>query len=108
MIEGENVLIDDSNESLFERRQFIIDKGQEPMRIDKWLHGRIEGSTRNKIQQNIDAGFLTVNNKIVKSNYKVKPGDEILLLSEIHPEYTQVKAENIPLDIVYEDEAVLV
>lgn len=108
MIEEENVLTDDSNESLFERRQFIIDRGQEPMRIDKWLHGRIEGSTRNKIQQNIDAGFLTVNNKVVKSNYKVKPGDEILLLSEIHPEYTQVKAENMPLDIVYEDEAVLV
>ncbi|MBS1671652.1 MAG: RluA family pseudouridine synthase [Bacteroidetes bacterium] len=95
-------------EEMYERRAFIIDKGQEPMRIDKWLQIRLEGATRNKIQQGIESGFLTVNGKTVKSNYKVKPGDELLLITFINPEYTELKAENIPLNIVYEDDEVLV
>ncbi|MBS1639886.1 MAG: RluA family pseudouridine synthase [Bacteroidetes bacterium] len=95
-------------EEMYERRAFIIDKGQEPMRIDKWLQIRLEGATRNKIQQGIESGFLTVNGKTVKSNYKVKPGDELLLMTFINPEYTELKAENIPLNIVYEDDEVLV
>ena len=95
-------------EEMYERRAFTIDKGQEPMRIDKWLQIRLEGATRNKIQQGIESGFLTVNGKIVKSNYKVKPGDELLLMTFINPEYTELKAENIPLNIVHEDDEVLV
>ncbi|MBS1628056.1 MAG: RluA family pseudouridine synthase [Bacteroidetes bacterium] len=95
-------------EEMYERRAFIIDKGQEPMRVDKWLQIRLEGATRNKIQQGIESGFLTVNGKTVKSNYKVKPGDELLLMTFINPEYTELKAENIPLNIVFEDEEVLV
>ncbi|MFX5660524.1 S4 domain-containing protein, partial [Acinetobacter baumannii] len=66
------------------------------------------GATRNKIQQGIEAGFLTVNGKPVKSNYKIKPGDEIVLMSLVNPDHTQLKEENIPLDIVYEDADVLV
>ncbi|HNJ59064.1 MAG TPA: RluA family pseudouridine synthase [Chitinophagaceae bacterium] len=95
-------------DELYERRTFIIDKGQEPLRIDKWLQIRTEGSTRNKIQQAIDNGFVTVNNQKIKSNYKVKPLDEILVLSYLNPEYSELKIENIPLNIVYEDEDVLV
>ena len=95
-------------EEMYERRAFTIDKGQEPMRIDKWLQIRLEGATRNKIQQGIESGFLTVNGKTVKSNYKVKPGDELLLMTFINPEYTELKAENIPLNIVHEDDEVLV
>jgi len=95
-------------EEMYERRAFTIDKGQEPMRIDKWLQIRLEGATRNKIQQGIESGFLTVNGKTVKNNYKVKPGDELLLMTFINPEYTELKAENIPLNIVHEDDEVLV
>jgi 23S rRNA pseudouridine1911/1915/1917 synthase len=99
---------EDGSETLYERRSFVIDKGQEPVRVDKWLQQRLEGATRNKIQQGIESGFLTVNGKIVKSNYKIKPGDELLLMSLINPEHTVLKRENIPLNIVYEDDAVLV
>ncbi len=99
---------EETNEELYERKEFVIAKGQEPMRIDKWLQQSIEGATRNKIQKGIESGFLTVNGKIVKSNYRTKPGDEIVLLSLINPEYTELKPEDIPLNIVYEDDDVLV
>ncbi|HVX51316.1 MAG TPA: RluA family pseudouridine synthase [Chitinophagaceae bacterium] len=98
----------DNAEELYERRAFTVDKGQEPMRIDKWLQIRLEKISRNKIQNGIDDGFLTVNSKTVKSNYKVKPGDEIVLMSLVNPEYTEIKSEPIPLNIVFEDADVLV
>jgi 23S rRNA pseudouridine1911/1915/1917 synthase len=63
-------------DELYERKSFKVDPGQEPMRIDKWVQHRIENASRNKIQQAIEAGFLTVNGKQVKSNYKIKPADE--------------------------------
>ena len=99
---------EEGTEELYERKTFKVDKGQEPLRIDKWVQGRIEGATRNKVQKGIDAGFLTVNGQVVKSNYKIKPGDEIVLMSLINPEHTELKPENIPLNIVYEDDAVMV
>src|SRR5256885_8003458 len=95
-------------DELYERKSFKVDAGQQPLRIDKWVQQRIENASRNKVQQAIEAGFLTVNAKRVKSNYKIKPGDEILLLSFVNPEYTEVKAENIFLNIVYEDDDVMV
>lgn len=67
----EQILQEEISEELYERRAFTVDRGQEPMRIDKWLQIRIEGITRNKIQKGIEEGFLTVNGKNVKSNYKV-------------------------------------
>jgi 23S rRNA pseudouridine1911/1915/1917 synthase len=99
---------EEGSETLYERKHFIIDKGQEPVRIDKWLQMRIEGSTRNKIQRGIESEFVTVNGKSIKSNYKIKPGDEILLMSLVNPEHTVLKKENIPLSIVYEDDTVMV
>ncbi len=95
-------------EELYERKVFKVDTGQQPLRIDKWIQQRIENASRNKVQQAIDAGFLTVNGKQIKSNYKIKPGDEIILMRFINPEYTEIKAENIPLNIMYEDEVVMV
>ena len=68
MSEELDILQDDQSESLYEKLTFMVDKGQEPMRIDKWLQIRIEGITRNKIQNGIDAGFLTVNGQKVKSD----------------------------------------
>jgi 23S rRNA pseudouridine1911/1915/1917 synthase len=99
---------EESADELYERRSFTVDKGQEPLRIDKWVQIRTENITRNKIQQGIDAGFLTVNGKTVKSNYKVRPGDEILLLSLSNPDASEIRAEPIPLNIVYEDDAIMI
>ena len=108
MHEANDHLPEEGSEELYERKIFSVDKGQEPFRIDKWVQMHIEGATRNKVQRGIDAGFLTVNGKVVKSNYKVKPGDEIVMMSLINPDHTELKAENIPLNIVYEDDAVMV
>ena len=104
----EAMVPEETQEAVYERRVFVADKGQEPMRIDKWLQMRIEGASRNKIQQAIDNGFLTVNGITVKSNYKVKPGDQMLLLTEYNPEYSEVRPEPMDLNIVFEDDHVLV
>ena len=107
-MQEQEITQEETAEELYERRSFHVDKGQEPMRIDKWVQQRMENATRNKIQQAIEAGFLTVNGNNVKNNYKIKPGDDILVLSLTNPEQTEVKPENIPLNILYEDEVVLV
>jgi len=102
------LISEEQSEALYERKIFTVDKGQEPFRIDKWVQMHMEGATRNKVQQGIEAGFLTVNGKTVKSNYKIKPGDEIVLMSLINPEHTILKEEPIPLNIVYEDDFLMV
>jgi 23S rRNA pseudouridine1911/1915/1917 synthase len=108
MAEETDILQEEGAEELYERKSFRVDKGQEPVRIDKWVQARIEGASRNKVQKGIDAGFLTVNGQIVKSNYKIKPGDEIVMMSLINPDHTELRPEYIPLDIVYEDNAIMV
>ena len=98
----------DSNNELFEHYQFQADKGQEPLRVDKFLMNRIENSTRNKIQNAAKNGFIFVNQKSVKSNYKVKPGD-ITKVMFLHPPYENLLiAEEMSLNIVYEDTSLLV
>lgn len=104
----EEILLEESNEEIYERKTFVIDKGEEPKRVDKWLQARIENSTRNKIQQAIDMGMLTVNGRPVKNNYKIKPGDQLILLSLGNPETTEIIPEDLNLNIVYEDDAVMV
>jgi 23S rRNA pseudouridine1911/1915/1917 synthase len=108
MSEENEIVGEEQNESIYEKLVFNIDKGQEPTRIDKWLQSHIEGITRNKIQNGIEGGFLTVNGKVVKSNYKTRPGDEVVYMSYINPDYTELKPEAMDLNIVYEDEAVMV
>jgi len=95
-------------QELFTRLSFKVDKGQDFMRIDKWVQMRVEGASRNKIQQAIDGCYLTVNGKAVKSNYKVKPFDEVVMIVLNDPEVITITPENIPLDIVYEDEDIMV
>ena len=102
-----DIISDETSEDLYERKSFKVDKGQVPIRIDKFAKMHLEGATRNKVQNGIEAGFLTVNGKTVKSNYKVRPGDEIVFLSYINPEHTELKVENIPLNIAYEDDDIL-
>lgn len=96
------------NDELFERFVIKTDKGQEPLRIDKFLMSRIERATRNKIQQAINAGLVTVNKKTVKQNYKIKALDEIIVFSDMSPEDIKVVPEKMELNIVYEDEDVMV
>jgi 23S rRNA pseudouridine1911/1915/1917 synthase len=98
----------DGAEELYERKRFIVSSGQEPLRIDKYLMSKIEGATRNKIQRGIETGFVTVNAGFVKANYKVKPGDEIVCFSDTSPDETKVVSEELPLNIVYEDDSVII
>lgn len=100
--------ISDSSDELYEQQVIRTDKGQEPYRIDKFLMNRIEGATRNKIQQALEAGMITVDGQPVKPNYKVKALQEIVIYSTDHPDESDVVPEAMNLDIVYEDEAVLV
>jgi len=95
-------------EELFEHYSFVGAKGQEPLRVDKYLMNFIENATRNKIQQAAKNGHIQVNGSPVKQNYKVKAGDRVRVMFE-HPPYEFLLApENIPLDIVHEDDSLLV
>lgn len=98
----------ESSEELYERFVFNIDKGQELYRIDKFLMNRIESATRNKLQQAINAGLVLVNGKEVKQNYRIKAFDQIIIYSDLSPESTDVVPENIPLNIVHEDEDIII
>ena len=98
--------MDDDN--LHEHYHFVASSGQDPLRIDKFLMNFIENSTRNKIQGAIKDGSVRVNGDIVKSNYKVKPEDDIRVLLNHPPHENLLVAENIPLDIVYEDDTLVV
>jgi 23S rRNA pseudouridine1911/1915/1917 synthase len=95
-------------EELYERNRFVVSKGQEPVRVDKFLMSKIEGATRNKIQQAIEEGFALVNNQLVKANYKVKPGDDIVIFSDTSPEEREIIPQEIPLNIVYEDHDIII
>ncbi len=98
----------DIDESLYEHYSFTADSGQQALRVDKFLMNRIENATRNKIQQAAKDGSVRVNDVVVKSNYKVKGGDEVKVLFT-HPPYENLLVgEDIPLDIVYEDDALVV
>lgn len=99
---------EENADGLYEHFRFVADKGQQLLRVDKFLVARLEKSSRNRIQQAADAGCILVNGKPVKSNYRVKPLDIVSVVMD-RPRYEfEILAENIPLDIVYEDEHVLV
>ncbi len=95
-------------QSLFEHYRFVVDKGQTPMRIDKYLTARIEGISRHRIQLAADAKYVLVNGSAVKSSYQVKPDDEIRIMMPYQRRGVEILPENIPLNILYEDEALIV
>lgn len=95
-------------QDLYEHLRIVVDKGQSLLRIDKFLMHRIENASRNRIQNAMEAGSVLVNNKPVKPSYKVKPMDVISVVLPHPPRDTEVYPENIPLDIIYEDEDVIV
>src|SRR5215467_14274135 len=93
----------DGPEELYERMNITVDKGQEPLRLDKFLVARIEGASRNKVQQAIENGRVLINGKHVQSNHKIKPGEEIIVYSDKEIVGEEIIPEKIPLNIVYED-----
>ena len=100
--------IDPSSDELYERLSIIVDKGQEPLRIDKFLLHKVVNTSRNKIQTAIDSGMVLVNEKKIKSNYKVRPSDQIIFYSDNDPVTYEIIPEEIPLNIVFEDEHILI
>jgi len=106
--ETDDILASTEETDLYEHFRFEVDKGQAMLRIDKFLMGRIQNASRNKIQNAAHANNILVNDKPVKPNYKVKPLDIISIVLAYPPRETEILPENIPLDIVYEDDDVLV
>lgn len=98
----------DEQGALYEHHHIVVDKGQVPIRIDKFLFDRLPNVSRNRIQKAAEAGFILVGERPVKSNYKIKPLDEISIMMD-RPRYeTDITPEDIPLDIVYEDTDLMV
>ena len=95
-------------QQLYEHWKLQVDQGQTPLRIDKFLAEHMQHSSRNRIQTAADAGFLHVNGKPVKSNYKVRAGDVITLMLDRPRHDNTIVAEDIPLNIVYEDDVLMV
>lgn len=107
-IASEGVFVDADGREMYEHFRFEADKGQQLLRVDKFLAAKMQKTSRNRIQQAADAGCILVNGKSVKSSYRVKPGDVVSIVMD-RPRYEfEIIAEDIPLDIVYEDDWVLV
>ncbi len=101
--------VEEPNEAgLYEHFRFVADKGQQLLRVDKFLTARLEGSSRNRVQQAAEAGCILVNGKPVKSNYRVKPLDVVQVVMD-RPRYEfEIVPQDLNLDVVYEDDTVLV
>lgn len=100
--------LEDEKEELYEHTVIKVDRGQQPIRIDKFLTNRLEAVSRSRIQNVADAGLLMVNGAPVKVNYKIKPLDEItILVTKASHEY-KLEPEDIPLNIVYEDDSIVI
>ncbi|MBU2914058.1 RluA family pseudouridine synthase [Reichenbachiella agariperforans] len=93
---------------LYEHHRITIDPKQELLRLDKFLMDKLPNVTRNKVQDGIKEGFIKVNSEIVKPNYKVRPGDEVVVELPEPPNVTDIEPEDIPLNIVFEDDHILV
>jgi 23S rRNA pseudouridine1911/1915/1917 synthase len=104
----EDFLDDDEEGVLYERHRILVDKKQSLIRIDKFLMDRLPNVTRNKVQDAIKNEFIKVNDQVIKSNYKVRPEDEIIISLPEPPRDTDVVPEDIPLNIIFEDPFLLV
>lgn len=101
-------LQEQDEQDLYEHLRIVVDRGQNLLRIDKFLMSRVENASRNRIQHAITAGTVLVNDVQVKASYKVKPADIITLVLPHPPRDTEIYPENIPLDILYEDDDILI
>ncbi len=104
----EDVLNEDESGELYEHFRVVADRGQQLLRVDKFLMDHLPDTSRNRIQQAARSGFIHVNGRPVKSNYRVKPHDAVTLLLD-RPRYENtIEPENIPLNVVYEDQELMV
>ena len=109
MNEDENEVHDEQeDQELFEHIRIVVDKGQALLRIDKFLLNHTKNATRSKIQQSAENGNILVNDKPIKSNYKVKPFDVITVVFAHPPRVLELIPENIPIEIVYEDDDLVI
>jgi 23S rRNA pseudouridine1911/1915/1917 synthase len=110
MPEEEDLLPDSEQEQeeLFEHHRIVADKGQELLRVDKFLINRLPNTSRNRIQAAAENGSVLVNNKSVKSSYKVKPGDVISIVLAHPPREIELYPDPIPLNILFEDEVLII
>lgn len=106
--QDQDEILNEQETDLFEHYRVKVDQGQEPLRIDKFLVDRLPKVSRNRVQLAAKAGSILVNGKEVKPNYKVKPGDEVTLVLAEPPREFELIPENIPLDIVFEDNHLVV
>lgn len=104
----DTILNESDEQDLYEHLRVVVDKGQSLLRIDKFLMHRVENASRNRIQNAIDLGNVLVNDKVIKPSYKVKPADVISVVLPHPPRDTEVYPENLPIEITYEDDDVLV
>jgi 23S rRNA pseudouridine1911/1915/1917 synthase len=104
----ENEILDEQEEGFFEHHRIVSDKGQKLMRLDKFLVDRLERTSRNRIQNAADDGYVKVNGVPVKSSYKVKPNDVITIEMPYPVRDMELIAEDIPIEIVYEDDALVI
>jgi 23S rRNA pseudouridine1911/1915/1917 synthase len=102
--------LDENGEEIiqYEHYRFLADQGQGLMRIDKFLVNRMEGTSRNRIQAAAEAGSIFVNGVVVKSNYRVKPGEEVTVMLDYPRRELKIIPEDIPLNIVYEDDELMI
>src|SRR5690606_8836870 len=106
---ADHVVLEESDEQdLYEHLRIVVDKGQALLRVDKFLMNRVENASRNRIQHAITAGTVLVNGRPIKASYKVKPQDTISVVLPHPPRDTEIYPENIPLDIPYEDDDLLI
>ena len=104
----EEVSCEDEEQQMFEHFRFDVDKGQSLLRIDKYITDHMVQTSRHRVQLAIEAGYVRVDGKVVKANYKVKPLDVITIVMPYQRHGFEVAPEPIPLDIVYEDDDLLV
>ena len=112
--ENDDILIEEEEfgqeeqDGMFEHFRFNVDKGQSLLRIDRYITGHIEKTSRNRIQLAIEAGYVRVNGNVIKANYKVRPYDIITILLPYRKRSMEITPENIPLEIIYEDNDLLI
>ena len=105
---NDNDDLDDETQQLYEHFRFEADQGQQPLRVDKFMFEKLPHSSRNRIQRAADSGFVHVNDRPVKSNYKVRAGDVVTLMLDRPRHDSTIEPEEMPLDIVYEDDQLMV
>ena len=104
----EEVKDEDEEKQMFEHYRFDVDKGQSILRVDKYITNHMEKVSGHRIQLAIEAGYVRANAKVVKANYQVKPGDVVTIVMPYQRRATEIRPENIPLDVKYEDDDLLV